>query len=287
MRRLIDQIFGKSAKKGKGKRQKKRRSAWSRWRRPALISATALALTGTAAGTAYYVWTSGAIHRLTVAIENALIDTTLRAGLSVADILVEGRQETTRGQLLRTIAVNRGDPILTIDTDAVRERLIGLGWVADATVERRLPNTVFVRLEERKAMAIWQRNGTFVLVDRSGEVIGQQGLERFTHLKVIVGDDAPRHAPKLLDMLATSPPLMKRVRAAVWVGGRRWNLRLDDGIDIRLPEENPLAAWTQLATLERDNRLLKQDIIAVDLRIPNKLIVRRREETAASRGNST
>ncbi len=244
-------------------------------------------VSGGAAGAAYWVWATGAVSRLTTAVERTLIDSTLRAGLSVDEILVEGRHETTRGQLLHTIGIRRGDPILTIDTQAVRERLIALGWVSDATVERRLPDTLFVHLMERKAMAIWQRKGTFVLVDRAGVVIGQQGLERFSHLKVIVGDDAPRHAPELLDMLATAPPLMKRVRAAVWVGGRRWNLRLDDGIDIRLPEDNPLAAWTQLATLERDNRLLKQDIIAIDLRIPDKLVVRRRGDTAAARGNST
>ena len=80
---------------------------------------------------------------------------------------------------------------------------------------------------------------------------------------------------------------MKRVRAAVWVGGRRWNLRLDDGIDIRLPEENPLFAWTRLATLERDRKLLSQDVIAVDLRIRDRVVVRRRGESATGRENST
>jgi cell division protein FtsQ len=88
-------------------------------------------------------------------------------------------------------------------------------------------------------------------------------------------------------MLATAPPLMKRVRAAVWVGGRRWNLRLDDGIDIRLPEENAQTAWTRLATLERDKQLLSKDIIAIDLRIQDRLVVRRRGDAALKPENST
>ena len=129
-------------------------------------------------------------------------------------------------------------------------------------------------------MAIWQHDGTFVLVDGTGAEIGTQGLDRYTHLKVIVGKDAPLHAPDLLDILATAPPLRKRGRAAIWVSGRRWNLRLDDGIDIRLPEENAQAAWTRLATLERDRQLLNQDIIAVDLRIRDRLVVRRRSDPA-------
>ena len=129
-------------------------------------------------------------------------------------------------------------------------------------------------------MAIWQHGGTFVLVDRAGAEIGTQGLARYNHLKVSVGKYAPLHASDLLDMLATAPALMKRVRAAIWGSGRRWNLRLDDGIDIRLPEENAQAAWTRLATLERDRQLLNQDIIAVDLRIRDRLVVRRRSDPA-------
>jgi cell division protein FtsQ len=287
MRRLIPNWIGGNAKKGKSKRQTKRRSAWRHWRRPALLGAAVLFLVTGVVGAGYWVSATGAVSRLTTAIETALIDTTLRAGLSVDDVLVEGRTETTRGQLFRTIAVKRGDPILSVNTHAIRKRLIALGWVSDAIVERRLPDTIFVRLRERMAMAIWQRQGTFVLVDRTGAIIGSRGLERFAHLKVIVGDDAPRHAPALLDMLATAPPLMKRVRAAVWVGGRRWNLQLDDGIDIRLPEDNPQAAWTRLATLQRDRQLLKQDIIAIDLRIPDRLVVRRRGDVAPVRGNRT
>ncbi len=287
MRRLIPKWIGGSAKKGKSKRRTKRRSAWTRWRRPALFSLIALSLIAGIMGTTYWAWSTGTVSRFTSAVQTAFVETTMKAGLSVRDVLVEGRSETTRGQLLQAIGVRNGDPILPIDTRAARKRLIALGWVADATVERRLPDTIFVRLYERTAMAIWQRKGTFVLVDRTGTEIGTQNLEQYAHLKVIVGKNAPRHAPALLDMLATAPPLMKRVRAAVWVGGRRWNLRLDDGIDIRLPEENPQTAWTRLATLERDRQLLKQDIIAIDLRIPNRLVVRRRGDAKTGRENST
>ncbi len=285
MRRLIPKWFGGAKRNAKAR--KNRRSARRRWLRPALYAVAVLSLLGGAAGAAYWSWTSGALTRFAAHIELAAIDATLRAGLAVDEVLVEGRSETTRGQLLRTIGVERGDPILTLDTHAVRDRLIRLGWVADATVERHLPGTVYVRLLERKAMAIWQRKGAFVLVDKTGAVIGTQGLRRYAHLKVIVGDDAPQHAPALLEMLATAPPLMKRVRSAVWVGGRRWNLRLDDGIDIRLPEENAQSAWTRLATLERDQRVLSRDIIAIDLRIRDRLVVRRRGKTEQKRENST
>lgn len=257
-----------------------RRAGRRSWLQPALYGTATLAILGGLAWVCHWIFASDFLERTGVRIEQAMLDATTGAGLAVHEVLVEGRIETTKEQLLKAIGIRRGDPILAIDTEEIRNRLIALGWVADATVERRLPDTVYLRLRERKAMAIWQRHGTFVLVDRTGAVIGTQGLGHYTHLKVIVGKDAPQFTPALLNMLATAPPLMKRVRAAIWVSGRRWNLLLDDGIDIRLPEENAQAAWTRLATLERDRQLLKQDIIAVDLRIRDRLIVQRRSDSA-------
>jgi cell division protein FtsQ len=151
-----------------------------------------------------------------------------------------------------------------------------LGWVANAEVERRLPNTIFVRLFERAPVAVWQRNGKFLLVDSEGVVIGESGAGQRSDLTLIVGAKAPRHASTLLVMLDTQPQLMERVVAAVRVADRRWNLRLDNGIDVRLPEVNPQAAWDRLAELEAEHKLLERDIIVIDLRLPERLVVRMR-----------
>ena len=236
----------------------------------------------------YWSLSTRALARTVAKIEAAAIAETVRAGLAVNEVLVEGRVESTRAQLLKTVGIRRGDPIPDAryargSRAPDRPRLGGQRRSRAAAAGYGL----FCAFWERKALAIWQRKGSFVLIDRTGAVIGTQGLERYGHLKIIVGKDAPRHAPALLDMLATAPPLMKRVRAAVWVSGRRWNLRLDDGIDIRLPEENAQAAWTRLATLERDRQLLSQDIIAIDLRIRDRLVVRRRGEVVKTPENST
>ena len=109
-------------------------------------------------------------------------------------------------------------------------------------------------------------------------VIGDEGLDRFKHLKVIVGDDAPQKTRQLLRVLAAAPVLAERVDAAVWVGERRWNMRLDNGIDVRLPEQDPMAAWVKLAELESAHRILDKDIKAIDLRLPDRLVVRMNED---------
>jgi len=161
MRRLIPHwLGGGGAAKGKGRKQRRR----ARWMRPALYGAGLFILAAGIAGGAYWIWSTDAVSRLGDRIETAYLNTSLRAGLAVDHIFVEGRKETSRGQLLQAIGVARGDPILTLDTQAIRNRLIRLGWIADATIERRLPDTIYVRLRERRPMAIWQREGRFLPV---------------------------------------------------------------------------------------------------------------------------
>ena len=102
----------------------------------------------------------------------------------------------------------------------------------------------------------------------------RSGLDRFRHLVTLVGDDAPKGAPELLALLATEPQLERRVTAAIRVGERRWNLQMDNGIDVRLPETDIGAAWTQLAQLERDQKVLGRDVVTIDLRLPDRFVIR-------------
>jgi cell division protein FtsQ len=194
-------------------------------------------------------------------------------GLVVRQVLAEGRVETTQGDILKALGIRGGEPILAVDPDAARARVEALPWVRSAAVERRLPDTIRVRIVERRPMAWWQKDGKLVLIDRAGEPIPAAPPARYSNLVVLVGDDAPAHAAELLAMLAREPELAARVRAAVRVGARRWNLRIDDAIDVRLPEEGAEVAWTKLGELERKDRILSRDIAAVDLRLPDRLIV--------------
>jgi cell division protein FtsQ len=228
--------------------------------------------------TAGGVWTvrTGALGEAVGLLKVTMVAVTIRAGLTVDDVLVAGRRETKRSDLLSAIDAQRGDPIIVFDPTAARQRVMNLGWVADAKVERRLPNTIYVRLSERSPVAVWQRNGEFSLVDAEGVVIGESSAGQRRDLTLIVGAEAPRHASTLLVMLDTQPQLMERVVAAVRVADRRWNLRLNNGIDVRLPEINPQAAWDHLAELEAEHKLLERDIILIDLRLPERLVVRMR-----------
>ena len=112
------------------------------------------------------------------------------------------------------------------------------------------------------------------MLDREGTVIPVGHLDRFAKLPLVVGEHAANHAAKLLDILATEPDLAARVSAAIRVGDRRWNLRIDNAIDVLLPADSPESAWAELANLERSSAILKRDVQVVDVRLPDRLVVR-------------
>jgi cell division protein FtsQ len=212
----------------------------------------------------------------------ALLELTVDAGLEVQEVLVEGRNETDRAAVMAAIQVKSGDPIMKFDPEVARAGLERLRWVATATVERRLPNTVFVKLDERRPMALWQRDGKLALIDRDGEVLTERELGRYNNLLQIIGADAPKHAQELLGHLGTVPTLFQRVNSATRIGGRRWDLRLTNGVVIRLPESDIGGALHHLVDQEAKQPVLDRDIVAVDLRLPDRLVIQT-SATAAQR----
>jgi cell division protein FtsQ len=274
MRRLIGRGTGAaSAVKRPGVRRP-RRLVWLCGRRELMVAAAITVASAAGAGAAFELQRTGHLDAIVSLAEAHALGLSARLGLVVDDIEVEGRAMTGRDAVLRAIGATRGTPLLAVSPRQAKAQLEALPWVRSAAVERRLPDTLHIRLVERQPLAFWQRQGKLVLIDRDGAVITGDRLERFPGLIVIVGDDAPRHAAALLDMLVSQPDLAGRVIAAVLVGGRRWNLQIDNGIAVQLPEDDAEAAWARLAELEHSSRLLARDVQLIDMRLPDRLVVR-------------
>lgn len=208
------------------------------------------------------------------ASESALLHESIALGFRLKVIAVEGRIWTKPSEIMTALAAKEGMPIFAVDLARAQKRLEALAWVRSAAIERRLPSTIFVALSERRPLALWQHDGKIVLIDERGTVIQVKNLRRFAKLPLVVGPGAPRHAAALIEMLAQEPALAARVTAAIWVGGRRWNLRLDNAITVLLPEKGAASAWSELARIERSGEVLKHDVTAVDLRLPGRLVLR-------------
>lgn len=258
-------------------------TALRRWGIPAMVAVLV-------AGASAWSWSSGWAERQWSALGEATLAFTAEAGLALREVLVQGRGRTTQAELMAALDLRLGSPILALDPETLRARIEALPWVARASVERRLPDTLFIAVEEREPLALWQRDGTIALIDGEGTVIPHAAIEPFAGLPMVVGDGAAAHAAALVQLLDLAPDLAARVTAAVWVGDRRWNLRLDNGVDVRLPEGDAAAAWVELAELQRHSALLDRDLVAIDFRQPDRLIVRLTPEAAARRrdpGDST
>src|SRR5271170_4306865 len=165
-------------------------------------------------------------------------------GLVVTDIEVVGRTTTDTATILAALDARAGTPILAVDPARAKEQLEALPWVRSAAIERRLPGIIYVHLVKRRPLAVWQHDGKQELIDRDGTVIPVTDLSRFAKLPTVVGDDqARRGAAQLIDLLANEPDLAARVTAAVMVGDRRWNLRIDNLIEVLLPDDDMAGAW--------------------------------------------
>lgn len=259
-----------------------RRRPWSlRRRRLAFAGGIAVAAALIFGGGAWAV-ASGWVERQAARLEPSLIAASADLGFAVERVLADGRNETTSSQILSAVGVRLGAPIFAVDLAAARARLLALPWVESATIERRLPDTLRVRIAEIRPLALWQKRQRLHLLGADGRVIAGAAVARFADLLVVVGPDAPSEAAALLEMLAAQPELRRRVTAAVRVGGRRWNLRLDNGIEVKLPA-TAAPAWAELARLERDYGILGRDLAVIDLRIPDRLLVQL-APAAAARG---
>ena len=260
--------------RAKNKTKSPRRRTLPRWVKPAAKITAVVAVIGGAGIGGLIAWKHAMPNHDANPISDRIVAASAAFGLTVQDVLVEGRAQTARDDILSALAVARGTPLLTVDPEAARARIEALPWVKTAVVERHLPDTLFVRLTERKPLALWQKDSQLALVDADGRVLTRDDLSLYRDLPIVIGEDAPQAARAILGVLAAEPDLYHRIEALTYVGARRWDVRLTGGIQIQLPETDPGRAWARLAETDRREQLLTHDISVVDLRLPDRLVVR-------------
>jgi len=242
------------------------------------VAVVVLGTGGTAAAIAGYAGRTGPLtQEITVAAM-------MRAGLVVQEVSVLDRENAPSALILAALDVQRGDLMLDFDPEAARLRLEAIGWIANAYVRRELPGKIHVRLAERRPFAIWQHGGKLAVIDRGGAILTSDDVGRFGGLPVVVGANAGRMAGALMDTLSPRSELLARVRAAVRVGNRRWDLHFYSGLVVRLPELGTKDAWQRFASFNEQNAVLAREIECIDLRLADRLFVRLRPEQAASFG---
>ncbi|HEY1473286.1 MAG TPA: cell division protein FtsQ/DivIB [Pseudolabrys sp.] len=204
-------------------------------------------------------------------------------GFRISEIALAGEREVSREDILSLAGVTGRSSLLFLDAAQTRNRLMGNPWIAQAAVLKLYPNRLRIEIKERKAFALWQKAGRVSLIAADGSVLETFVPQRFASLPLVVGDGAEHAAQDILDLLKRYPAIAKSVEASVLVAERRWNLHLKNGVEVLLPEREPAQALTMLVDLDRDKKLLSRDIVAVDLRLPDRVTVRQSDTAAAAR----
>jgi cell division protein FtsQ len=239
------------------------------FRHPVLVLAAAAAGLAAVAG----LLAGGFIGRTETRLERSFHESLASLGFAVRQIQLSGNERTSEVDAYSALDVAPGASIYTIDPVAARRRLLALPWIADAEVGRHLPDTVSVRLIEKRPFALWRNGGEVSIVERSGAVITKDGAQDF-HLPIIAGEGAPEAAAPLIDALGARKTVSPRVRLIERIGGRRWDLKLDGGVTVRLPELGWEAQLNELEALLSKRKILDRDIEIIDLRYPDNLIFR-------------
>ena len=199
--------------------------------------------------------------------------TTSAAGFAIEDVKVSGNDQTSEIEILQLLGLDGTTSLVALDADAARQKIANLPWVENVEVRKVYPKAIEVKLTERKAYAIWQHGSELSLIQKDGSVIAPLRDNKFAKLPLFVGRDAETAAASIDEAFAKWPDVRSHVKAFVRVAGRRWDLYLDNGVIIKLPEDNIDGALARLTKIDKDQSLLQRDIAAVDLRLDDRMAI--------------
>jgi cell division protein FtsQ len=207
-------------------------------------------------------------------------------GLGLDQVTISGISQMGENEVLAAAGINSKQSLAFLDVNDLRERLERVPMIKSATVRKLYPNELVITLAEREAHGIWQNNGELFVIAADGTVIDLMQDERYLDLPFVVGEGANTRSKDYLALLEAAGPLKNRIRAGTLVAGRRWTLKMDNGMDVRLPELGAADALARLVKLEHEQKILEKDVLAIDLRMADRVVVRLTEEAALARAEA-
>lgn len=207
-------------------------------------------------------------------------------GFGIAAVSVSGGSQVGREQALTLAGVTGRSSLLFFDAEAARARLLADPWIAAAAILKLYPDRLLITITERRAFALWQRNGQVNVIADDGTVLQPFVEDRYRGLPLVVGSGAERRAKDFIGLLDRYPEIRSALRASVLVAERRWNLRLVNGMDVRLPDSDLQAALDRLVKLDHDKKVLSRDITSIDLRLPDRVTVRLSDAATQARDDA-
>ncbi|MEL7300174.1 MAG: cell division protein FtsQ/DivIB [Pseudomonadota bacterium] len=190
-------------------------------------------------------------------------------------VAIEGVSEETAEVVRKAIHVDFPVSSFDLDLEALRTDVETLSPVKSASLRVRPGGVLEVGVTERVPAMVWRSWDGLKLIDVDGVVLrplserGEAGV-----LPLAVGEGAERAVGEALDLVRAAAPIRDRLRGLRRMGERRWDVVLDRGQVIQLPEEAPVRALERVILLDTAQDLLARDITHVDLRNPRRPTLR-------------
>ncbi|MDR2067567.1 MAG: FtsQ-type POTRA domain-containing protein [Holosporaceae bacterium] len=205
----------------------------------------------------------------------------------IKKIEFDGNERVSDILLLKTSGLRYKSNILAPSLETVKKRLENIAWIRSAVVQRRLPDKIYVMVSERIPIAIFQLKHKLYLVDADGKILENDGIGNFSNLPIVIGEGAEKEAARFLDCIEKFPLLRKQLVFAIRIGKRRWNMKINKGITVKLPEKGVSNAMRILEEISDSSGFFNEDISTIDLRMLDRVIISKasREDVKSTSGN--
>lgn len=227
------------------------------------------------AGAGWLAWSSQGGHRLADSLRSRLA---ALDPLRIQHIIITGRHLTDESEIMEALGTGLNRSLFSFSVEDARERIDALPFIDHSTVERHLPDTINITVEEKNPIAIWQMEGHFVLINQKGDTVSRQELTAhnssvFRKLPLVVGAGANLEANTLITLLDQFPDLNSHTLALIRIGQRRWNILMQNGTTLMLPEGAEAAALSRLHDYQHDYQLLDRPLKTIDMRLPDRMVI--------------
>jgi cell division protein FtsQ len=227
------------------------------------------------------VWLSDADRResLNLAVNDLRREIATRPEFMVSAMTVDGASQGTSEDIRDILSLSFPTSSFDLDLPAIRERVEELPAIASVAVRVRPGGILELNVAERTPVVVWRTHEGLTLVDPEGNVTGP-AISRVAHaqMPLIAGEGAEHHVQEALRLFSAAAPLADRVIGLVRVGERRWDLVLDRGQRIKLPEQGAVEALDRVVALNHAEELLERDIKVVDMRLSHRPTVQLTEQ---------
>ncbi len=196
---------------------------------------------------------------------------------ALENVYLEGQKKSSTKAIIAAAELKIGDSIFKKSVEQIKENIDNVPWVLNSVIYRKLPNSLYIGIMEREPIGIWQYQKKLYLFDINSVKINYDKFAEFKHLPILICDDINLYINELYPIISKNKELYSKITSIIRISERRWNVRFNEDLEIKLPEENLEEAWNILLKINKNNEFLNDDVISIDLRTEKRIFIEKKK----------